>query len=191
MRGSNFSAVLSDLRWVYACCLASIFILATSPTTLLAQGDATTSAPTVRDGQRDFDFDIGAWKTHVSRLQHPLSGSTGWTEYEGTTVVSKVWNGRANLAELEADGRGGHLEVLSLRLYNRNLPMGASTPPVAGRARSAFLRLGSSRTAAASSSIPSCSTDETSWCAMSGQTSRRTPAALNSLSPPMAVRHGK
>jgi hypothetical protein len=29
-----------------------------------------------------------------------------------------VWNGRANLVELEVDGPGGHLEGLSLRLYD-------------------------------------------------------------------------
>lgn len=29
-----------------------------------------------------------------------------------------MWNRRANLAELEADGPSGHLEVVSLRLYN-------------------------------------------------------------------------
>ena len=40
---------------------------------------------------------------------HPLTGSTTWTEYDGTTVVTKIWNGRANLAELVADGPGGHL----------------------------------------------------------------------------------
>jgi len=71
-----------------------------------------------RDGQHDFDFDIGTWKSLISRLQHPLTGSTAWIEYDGTTVVRKVWNGRANLAELEADGATGHLEVLSLRLYD-------------------------------------------------------------------------
>jgi hypothetical protein len=71
-----------------------------------------------RDGQRDFDFEIGVWKTHLRRLVHPLTGSTTWVEYEGTTVVRKVWDGRANLAELEADGPGGHLQVLSLRLYD-------------------------------------------------------------------------
>jgi hypothetical protein len=75
-------------------------------------------APTERDGQHDFDFDIGTWKTHVSRLLHPLTGSTTWVELDGTTVVRKVWDGRANLAELEADGAAGHLEVLSLRLYD-------------------------------------------------------------------------
>ncbi len=82
------------------------------------QGISLQPTATERDGQHDFDFDIGTWKTHLSRLRHPLTGSTTWIEYEGTTVVRKVWNGRANLAELEADGPAGHLEVLSLRLYN-------------------------------------------------------------------------
>ena len=71
-----------------------------------------------RDGQHDFDFEIGRWKTHLSRLAHPLTGSTTWVEYDGTTVVRPVWNDRANLVELEADGPGGHFEGLSLRLYN-------------------------------------------------------------------------
>ncbi|MGA8866143.1 MAG: hypothetical protein WB510_04205 [Candidatus Sulfotelmatobacter sp.] len=71
-----------------------------------------------RDGQHDFDFEIGSWKTHVSRLLHPLTGSTTWVEYDGTSVVRKVWNGRANLVELEVDGPAGHIEGLSLRLYN-------------------------------------------------------------------------
>lgn len=71
-----------------------------------------------RDGQHDFDFEIGTWKTHLSRLLHPLTGSTTWVEYEGTSVVRKVWNGRANLVELEVDGPAGHFEGLSLRLYN-------------------------------------------------------------------------
>jgi hypothetical protein len=71
-----------------------------------------------RDGQNDFDFEIGTWKTNLKRILNPLSGSTAWVEYEGTTVVRKVWNGRANLVELVADGPAGHFEGLSLRLYN-------------------------------------------------------------------------
>ena len=71
-----------------------------------------------RDGQHDFDLEIGAWKTHLKRLLRPLTGSTTWVEYDGTTVVRKVWDGRANLVELEADGPNGHIEALSLRLYN-------------------------------------------------------------------------
>jgi hypothetical protein len=75
-----------------------------------------TGAP--RDGQHDFDFEIGTWKTHVSRLLHPLTGSTTWVELEGTSVVRKVWNGRANLVELDIEGPSGRIEGLSLRLYN-------------------------------------------------------------------------
>jgi hypothetical protein len=71
-----------------------------------------------RDGQHDFDFEIGTWKTHLKRLLHPLSGSTTWVEYDGMTTVRKVWSGRANLVELEVDGSKGHIEALSLRLYN-------------------------------------------------------------------------
>jgi hypothetical protein len=71
-----------------------------------------------RDGQRDFDFEIGTWKTRLSRLLNPLTGSNQWVEYEGITIVRKVWDGRANLVELAADGPAGHFEGLSLRLYN-------------------------------------------------------------------------
>lgn len=70
------------------------------------------------DGQHDFDFEIGTWKTRLRRLLDPLTGSTTWVEYEGTSTVRKVWNGRANLLELEVDGPAGHIEALSLRLYN-------------------------------------------------------------------------
>lgn len=74
--------------------------------------------PSLRDGQHDFDFEIGTWKTRLSRLQHPLTGSQSWVTYEGTSIIRQVWNGRANLLELVADGPAGHFEGLSLRLYN-------------------------------------------------------------------------
>jgi hypothetical protein len=69
-------------------------------------------------GQRDFDFDVGTWKTHSTRLLKPLTGSTTWVEMDGTTVVKKVWGGKANLAEYKADGPAGHVELLSLRWFN-------------------------------------------------------------------------
>ena len=90
----------------------------------LAQQNSDTAktsvqhTPIPRDGQHDFDFEIGTWRTHLKRLLHPLTGSTTWVEYDGATVVRAVWNGRANLLELEADSPGGHFEGLSLRLYN-------------------------------------------------------------------------
>jgi hypothetical protein len=84
-----------------------------------AQAASTKNQATLpeRDGQHDFDFEIGAWKTHVSRLLRPLSASKTWADYDGTTIVRKVWNGRANLVELQVDGPAGRLELASLRLY--------------------------------------------------------------------------
>ena len=76
------------------------------------------AAQSPRDGQHDFDFHIGTWSTTLARLRHPLSGDTTWLHYTGTTVVRKVWNGLANLVELEAQGPAGRFQALSLRLYN-------------------------------------------------------------------------
>jgi hypothetical protein len=95
-------------------------VLAQSNTSMvkITEPQPAEKADGLADGQHDFDFEVGTWKTHLSRLVHPLSGSNAWVEYDGTTVVRKIWNGRANLVELEADGPAGHFEGLSLRLYN-------------------------------------------------------------------------
>jgi hypothetical protein len=78
---------------------------------------AGQSAEAIRDGAHDFDFDLGNWNTRSSRLLHPLTGSNDWVEMSGVTIVKKIWDGRANLAEFKADGAAGHLELLSLRWY--------------------------------------------------------------------------
>ena len=85
-----------------------------------AQTPRATSAPAIaqRDGQHDFDFDIGVWKTHIRRNLDPLSGHTKSIELNGTVTVRKVWDGRAQLEEIEADGPNGHWEGLSLFLYS-------------------------------------------------------------------------
>jgi hypothetical protein len=85
---------------------------------LLPRLPALAQSSSAPSGEHDFDFEIGTWKTHLKRLLRPLTGSTTWVEYEGTTVVHKVWNGRANLVELEVTGPEGHIQALSLRLYN-------------------------------------------------------------------------
>jgi hypothetical protein len=103
-------------RCLVACGLLSLAspVLATAQPAPAPAGEAHTT----RDGSHDFDFEIGNWTTHLRRLVHPLTGSSAWAEYLGTSVVRKVWDGRANLVELEVDGPGGHVEGLSLRLYN-------------------------------------------------------------------------
>jgi hypothetical protein len=71
-----------------------------------------------RDGQQDFDFEFGRWKTEVRRLAKPLSGSTEWVEYAGTSIVHAFLGGRANLVELSVSGPAGRIEGVSLRLYH-------------------------------------------------------------------------
>jgi hypothetical protein len=86
-----------------------------------------TSSPATNDGRlsqpqggtaHDFDFELGTWHTHLRRLVHPLTGSTTWVEYDGTSVVRPVWDGRANLVELDVSGPAGHIVGLSLRLFD-------------------------------------------------------------------------
>lgn len=79
-------------------------------------GSHTTSSE--QDGQHDFDFALGTWKAHLKRLEHPLTGSNIWVEFDGTFVARKVWDGRATIEEVELDTPGGHLEGLTMRLYN-------------------------------------------------------------------------
>ena len=43
--------------------------------------------PTQHDGQHDFDFEMGSWKIHLKRLEHRLTGSTTWVEFDGTSVT--------------------------------------------------------------------------------------------------------
>ena len=97
------------------------------------------------DGSRDFDFEIGTWKTRLKRLAKPLSGSTAWVEYEGTSVVRRLWDGAANLVELDVSGPAGRIEGVSLRLYSPGSRQwslnfagrrsGALSPPVIGEFR--------------------------------------------------------
>lgn len=85
---------------------------------LLAWRPGPASAAPERDGQRDFDFELGSWKMHLARRLEPLTGSNRWVEYDGASVVRKVWDGAANLGEIDLTGPAGRIEGLSLRVYN-------------------------------------------------------------------------
>jgi hypothetical protein len=39
-------------------------------------------------------------------------------EFSGTSVARKLWDGRANVDEFEADSPSGHIEGMTVRLYN-------------------------------------------------------------------------
>ncbi len=107
---------------VRICLLMNVLVAALLPGQGLNQarliGAATQQSGEARDHQHDFDFEFGSWKAHLRRLVHPLSGSHEWVEYDGTSVVRKIWDGTANLGELNVGGRSGHIEGMTLRLYS-------------------------------------------------------------------------
>ena len=116
--------------------------LVSSPVFAQADSGSTKATASQREGQSDFDFEFGDWKIQLKRRMKPLTGSTTWVEYSGTSVVRKVWNGRANLGELEVAGPAGRIEGLSLRTYNPesrqwhiswvNSAAGTTGPPMIG-----------------------------------------------------------
>ncbi|MFL6675202.1 MAG: hypothetical protein ACJ8LG_18165 [Massilia sp.] len=100
----------------------------------------TPAAP--RDGQHDFDWEIGTWDTQLKRLREPLSGKSEWVEYAGTSVIKSVIGKRANMVELDVHGGAGRIVGVSLRLYQpasgqwtlnfANLSDGMMTDPMHG-----------------------------------------------------------
>ena len=66
------------------------------------------------DGQHDFDFHFGTWRTHIL-----VRGAGGkWSQMTGTVTDLPVWHGRANIEKIEAAGPGGHFQGVTLFLYN-------------------------------------------------------------------------
>lgn len=82
------------------------------------QRPAAAPAPALPDGAHDFDFEFGNWKAHIARRLRPLTGSTEWVEYDGTSIVRPWWDGRANVGELRVSGPAGTIEGMSVRLYD-------------------------------------------------------------------------
>jgi len=122
--------------------LVVVSCLCLAPPASAADAPAQPPNIAVRDGQHDFDFNVGVWRTHIKRMLDPLSGSTGSIELNGTVTVRKVWDGRAELEEIEADGPNGHWEGMTLFLYNpqahqwsqtfADSKSGVLTPPLIG-----------------------------------------------------------
>src|SRR5688572_28416499 len=92
---------------------AALAISQTSPFRTTAAAQLTQ-----RDGQQDFDFISGHWKFHLKRREHSPAGADTWAEFDGYSVYRKIWGGRANLNEFEADGPSGRIEELTLRTYD-------------------------------------------------------------------------
>jgi hypothetical protein len=95
--------------------LSVLMLIATA-----ASGDASTApaSSTVADGQRDFEWETGTWRTTVRVLAEPLAESPDeWLQFTGTTVVRPLLDQRANIVEFEVSGPSGRIDALNLRLY--------------------------------------------------------------------------
>jgi hypothetical protein len=96
-------------RRAFVACLAALMLVAAA---------APASSTGAADGQRDFDWEIGAWRTTVRVLAEPLSDSPDeWLHFTGTSVVRPLLDRRANILEFEVAGPSGRIEALNLRLY--------------------------------------------------------------------------
>jgi hypothetical protein len=113
---------IKHLRAYLMACSLALLLLPLQGLTRQNSDTSKTAAQQVssqRDGQHDFDFELGTWKIHLKKLMHPLTGSTTWFEFDGSSVTRKVWDGRSQLEEFETDSPGGgHIEGLTLRLYD-------------------------------------------------------------------------
>ena len=101
--------------------LAAVFALAVTDFSHGANAaqDASYQPVAPRDGQKDFDWEIGTWTTSVKVRRNPLSGTApDWAEYKGSSIVKPLLDGRANFVELSVSGPRGKIEGGSLRLYN-------------------------------------------------------------------------
>lgn len=69
------------------------------------------------NGPRDFDFELGRWRIHIRRARSAFTTTTAWDRFEGSTVNCRLWEGAA-IQKWRADGPGGHIAGLTLRIYN-------------------------------------------------------------------------
>lgn len=141
---------ISHRRILTASLSAVLLLLATAASGAAAPevGAPTPVAPapassTTADGQQDFDWEIGTWRTTVRVLADPLSESPDeWLEFSGTSTVRPLADRRANVVELEVSGPAGRIDAMNLRLYEPqaqrwsltfvNLRDGLLTPAVYG-----------------------------------------------------------
>jgi hypothetical protein len=72
----------------------------------------------VYNGAHGFNFLHGRWRIHNRRLRRPLSGSSEWYEFEGSSIERPFWDGLGNLEEYEGRSPDGRIRGLALRLYD-------------------------------------------------------------------------
>ncbi|HEY5337158.1 MAG TPA: hypothetical protein VIJ85_03055, partial [Rhizomicrobium sp.] len=121
-------------------------LLATSLLTAPAFAATSTTGPTTMttDHAHDFDFLIGKWNVHHSRLKERLAGSHEWVEFEGTSELRMTMNGQGTFDDNYIGLPSGPYWAVGLRGYDPKTqtwaiwwldgrqPHGPLEPPVVG-----------------------------------------------------------
>src|ERR1700752_1314900 len=77
-----------SIRIFFLLCCGVLVVSRSVP--VFAQSSTDTSKDSQQpvalpDGQHDFDFELGSWKSHLKRRLNPLTGSNTWVEFDGTS----------------------------------------------------------------------------------------------------------
>ena len=110
----------------------------------------TSSAPIAAPGAEpssavhDFDFFMGKWQVHHTRLKDRLVGSDEWQEFEGTTEAWPTLGGAGNIDDNVLELPAGTYRAISIRSFDPETqqwsiwwldgryPRGPLDPPVVG-----------------------------------------------------------
>jgi len=106
---------MKRLKIRIAATLLAVTAMGASASPALSQ---STPSPALRDGAHDMDFNFGTWHTEISRYPDPIGKPNDTVHMTGTVTVRPVWNGKAEMEEIQAEGPNGHWEGGTLFLYD-------------------------------------------------------------------------
>ena len=126
----SMNALINMRIYLLVCSLVVIL----QPLCGLAQQNPKTSsdgpqpALAERDGGHDFDFAIGTWKTHLRRLQHPLSGPFNGRGIFVRFIVSDIKADSCRFEQSFSDDGGKTWEVNWIAIDERVKTESDKTP---------------------------------------------------------------
>lgn len=95
-----------------------VCVLLTAAPAHLRAAEPQPGAPAISGkGPHDFDFELGRWEIHIRRARSAVTAVTTWDRFDGSTVNCELWDGAA-IQKWQADGPTGHIEGLTLRIYD-------------------------------------------------------------------------
>ncbi|MBL8347121.1 MAG: DUF1579 domain-containing protein [Rubrivivax sp.] len=70
------------------------------------------------NGAHDFDFLVGHWQVRHRRLKERLEGCAEWQEFEGTSTLRPLMDGRGNVDDNVIDLPAGRYRAISMRSFD-------------------------------------------------------------------------